>query len=109
VGTYANSVLAALSYSLPWIQQIGMSKIQSHARELNSRLRREMPRLGFECITPEGARGTIVAFAVKDGTATAAKLKSKKVDVGLSPGRMRISPSIYNTVADVDALLESLS
>jgi selenocysteine lyase/cysteine desulfurase len=109
VGTYANSVLAALSYSLPWIQKIGVAKIQSHALELNARLRAEMPRLGFDCITPAGARGTIIAFAVKDGAATAAKLKAKKVDVSLSPGRMRVSPSIYNTMADVDALLSALS
>jgi selenocysteine lyase/cysteine desulfurase len=109
VGTYANSVLAALSYSLPWIQRIGVEKIQGHALALNARLRVEMPRLGFECITPERARGTIVAFAVKDGAATAAKLKAKKVDVSLSPGRMRVSPSIYNTMADVEALLNALS
>jgi len=109
LGTYANSVLAALSYSLPWIQKIGVEKIQGHALELNARLRAEIPRLGFECITPEGARGTIIAFAVKDGAATAAKLKAKKVDVSLSPGRMRVSPSIYNTMADVDALLNALS
>jgi len=109
LGTYANSVLAALSYSLPWIQKIGVAKIQSHALELNAKLRAEMPRLGFECITPEDARGTIIAFAVKDGPATAAKLKAKKVDVSLSPGRMRVSPSIYNTMADVDSLLNALS
>ena len=109
LGTYANSVLAALSYSLPWIQQIGVAKIQSHALELNARLRKEMPRRGFECITPEDAHGAIIAFAVKDGAATASKLKAKKVDVGLSPGRMRVSPSIYNTMADVDGLLAALS
>ena len=109
VGTYANSVLAALSYSLPWIQKIGVEKIQGHALELIAKLRAEMPRLGFECITPEGARGTIIAFAVKDGAATAAKLKAMKVDVSLSPGRMRISPSIYNTMADVDALINALN
>jgi selenocysteine lyase/cysteine desulfurase len=109
LGTYANSVLAALSYSLPWIQKIGVAQIQSHALELNARLRAEMPRLGFECITPEGARGTIIAFAVKDGATAAAKLKRKKVDVSLSPGRMRVSPSIYNTTADVDSLLNALS
>jgi len=109
LGTYANSVLAALSYSLPWIQKIGVAKIQSHALELNAKLRTEMPRLGFECITPENAHGTIIAFAVKDGPATAAKLKAKKVDVSLSPGRMRVSPSIYNTMADVDSLLNALS
>jgi selenocysteine lyase/cysteine desulfurase len=108
VGTYANSVLAALSYSLPWIQQIGVAKIQAHALELNAKLRREMPRLGYECITPEDAKGAIVAFSVKDDAATAAKLTAKKIDVSLSPGRMRVSPSIYNTVADVDALLDVL-
>jgi selenocysteine lyase/cysteine desulfurase len=109
LGTYANSVLAALSYSLPWIRKIGVEKIQGHALELSAKLRAEMPRLGYECITPEAARGTIIGFAVKDGAATAAKLKAKKVDVSLSPGRMRISPSIYNTPADVDALLNALS
>jgi selenocysteine lyase/cysteine desulfurase len=109
LGTYANSVLAALSYSLPWIQQIGVAKIQSHALELNARLKKEMPRLGFECITPEGAHGAIIAFEVKDDAATASKLKAKKMDVGFSPGRMRVSPSIYNTMADVDALLAALS
>jgi len=109
LGTYANSVLAALSYSLPWIQQIGVAKIQAHALELNAKLRREMPKLGYDCITPEDAKGTIIAFAVKDNVATAAKLKAKKVDVGLNPGRMRVSPSIYNTMADVDALLAALS
>jgi selenocysteine lyase/cysteine desulfurase len=31
------------------------------------------------------------------------------VDVSLSPGRMRISPSVYNTQGDVDQLLEALS
>jgi selenocysteine lyase/cysteine desulfurase len=109
LGTYANSVLAALSYSLPWILQIGPAKIQDHALELNAKLRKEMPRLGYECITPEGAKGTIIAFAVKDNAATAAKLKAKKVDVGLNPGRMRVSPSIYNTAVDVDSLLDALS
>jgi selenocysteine lyase/cysteine desulfurase len=66
------------------------------------------PRLGYACITPESSRGTIIACAVKDNAATAAKLKAAKVDAGLSPGRMRVSPSIYNTEADVQALLAAL-
>jgi selenocysteine lyase/cysteine desulfurase len=109
VGTYANSVLAALSYSLPWIQKIGPAKIQEHALALNAKLRREMPRFGYHCITPEEARGTIIAFAVKDDARTAAKLKAKKVDVGLNRGRIRVSPAIYNTMTDVDALLNALA
>jgi len=109
VGTYANPVLAALTYSLPYIQSLGVANIQKNAQALNARLRAEMPRLGYACITPEGARGPIIAFAVKDNAGTAAKLAAKKVDVGLSAGRMRVSPSVYNSQGDVDALLEALS
>ena len=108
-GTYANGVLAALTYSLPWIQSLGVANIQRHALELNSKLRAEMPRLGYECITPEGARGAIIGFRVKDDAGTAAKLKAKKIDVSLSAGRMRVSPSVYNTRADIEALLAALS
>ncbi len=108
-GTYANGVLAVLTYSLPWLQSVGVANIQRHALELNGVLRAEMPRLGYECITPESSRGAIVGFRVKDDAGTAAKLKAKKIDVGLSAGRMRISPSVYNTRGDVEALLAALS
>ena len=109
LGTYANGVLAALTYSLPWIQRLGAANIQAHALELNAMLRSEMPRLGYACITPGSSRGSIIGFAIKDDATAAAKLKANKIDVGLSRGRMRVSPSIYNTKADVQALLEALS
>jgi selenocysteine lyase/cysteine desulfurase len=108
-GTYANAVLAALSHSLPWIQQLGVASIQQHARALNATLRKELPPLGFECITPVDAQGAIVSFGVKDDAGTAAKLKRANVDVSLNPRRMRVSPSIYNDDADVRALIEALS
>lgn len=108
-GTYANAVLAALSYSLPWIQQLGISNIQQHVHGLNAMLRKEMPQLGFDCITPVDAQGAIVSFAVKDDAVTAAKLKRANVDVSLNPRRMRVSPSVYNTEADVRSLIEALS
>ena len=109
VGTYANGVLAALTYSLPWIHQLTPARINAHALGLNAHLRSEMPRLGYPCITPETSRGSIIAFSVKDNARTADRLHARKVDVGLSPGRMRVSPSFYNTRADIDALLAALS
>ncbi len=108
VGT-ADGVLAALTYSLPWIKSLGPVNIQRHALSLNATLRREMPRLGYPCITPEDAGGPIIAFTVENDQATAARLVAKKIEVGLYPGRMRVSPSIYNTDADVQALLAALS
>ncbi|SEC10554.1 aminotransferase class V-fold PLP-dependent enzyme [Terriglobus roseus] len=109
LGTYANAVLATLSDSLPWIQRMGVANIQAHAHTLNTTLRREMPRLGYECITPEDAGASILSFRVADAAKTAAKLKAANVDVSLNPGRMRVSPSVYNHEGDIQALLSALA
>ena len=108
-GTYANAVIAALSYSLPWIEAIGVEKIHAHAKHLTGRLQAELPSLGYTPLTPLDARSSIVTFAVKDHAATARKLAQRKIDVSLGESRMRISPSIYNTDADISLLLEALS
>ena len=108
IGTYANTTIAALSYSLPLIERLGVRKIQAHAQKLLEPLKTELPKLGYACITPEESRGPIATFLVADRAKTAAALKSAKVDVALSAGRMRISPSIYNDAGDVDRLLGAL-
>ncbi len=107
-GTYANGVIAALSYSLPWIQSLGVGAIQAHTQTLLGRLKVELPRLGYPSITPDGSKSAIASFLVKDPAGAAGRLKRKGVDVSFSPGRMRVSPSVYNTQGDVDAMLEAL-
>ncbi|MDR3737448.1 MAG: aminotransferase class V-fold PLP-dependent enzyme [Terracidiphilus sp.] len=108
IGTYANAVLAALSFSLPWLQQVGVEKIHAHAQTLVARIRKELPARGYECITPAESRAAIVTFRVADEAKTAAALKRANVDVGLGEGRMRVSPSVYNTMDDVERLIAAL-
>lgn len=108
IGTYSNTTIAALSYSLSLIESLGTDKIQAHAQELLATLRKEVPRLGYACITPEGSRGPIATFLVANPASTAAALKKAGIDVSQSPGRMRISPSIYNDSTDVERLLNAL-
>jgi selenocysteine lyase/cysteine desulfurase len=108
IGTYDNATIAALSYSLPLIQRLGVANIQSHAQALSAQLRKELPRLGYPCITPAESRGPISSFLVSDPKKTAAALKAANVDVSLSSGRMRVSPSIYNDDLDVQKLLAAL-
>jgi selenocysteine lyase/cysteine desulfurase len=109
IGTYSNTTIEALSYSLPLIERLGVENIQAHAQKLLSPLRQELPRLGYACITPEDSHGSIASFLVADIRKTAAALKKANVDVSLSPGRMRVSPSIYNDEKDIDRLLAALS
>ncbi len=109
VGTVSNTTVAALSYSLDLIQRIGVDQIQAHRQPLLHRLQQELPRLGFEPLTPPDSTSPIVAFAVKDTSLLARKLKDANIDIALYPHRVRISPSIYNDEKDIEKLLNSLA
>jgi len=109
IGTYDIATIAALSYSLPLIQGLGVDKIQAHTQGLLAPLRSELPKLGYPCITPAESRGPIASFLVADPKKTATALKKGNIDVSLSTGRMRISPSVYNDESDVAKLISALA
>jgi selenocysteine lyase/cysteine desulfurase len=108
VGTVSNTTLACVNYSLEYIQRIGVANIQSHRQPLLSRLQKEMPRLGFEPMTPLDSGSPIVAFAKKDTSEISERLRRAKIDIAVYPHRVRISPSVYNDQTDIDKLLEAL-
>jgi selenocysteine lyase/cysteine desulfurase len=109
VGTVASSVAAALSVSLPYIQSLGVANIEAHRQPLLKKLQEEMPRLGFTPQTPRDSTSPIVTFAHNDMEAVTKKLAAKKVDVRVAKYWLRISPSVYNDLADIDRLLDALS
>jgi selenocysteine lyase/cysteine desulfurase len=109
VGTVSNTTAACVNYSLNYIQQPGVENIQAHRKPLLLRLQKEMPRIGFEPMTPTDSNSPIVAFAKKDAGDLPAKLKRANVDIAVYPHRVRISPSVYNDAADIDKLLDALS
>jgi selenocysteine lyase/cysteine desulfurase len=109
IGTISQTTVAALSYSLPYIQRLGVERIQAHAQSLTGRLQVELPRLGFPSVTPPDTKSPIVTFVVKEPRAIAARLEKANVDVKIDQHLMRVSPSIYNDQADIDKLLNALS
>jgi selenocysteine lyase/cysteine desulfurase len=109
VGTISQATVAALSYSLPYIQRLGVENIQAHVQSLTRRLQKEMPRLGYPSATPEGAKSAIVSFVVRDPHALSARLEKANVDVKIDQHLLRVSPSVYNNQADIDKLLNALS
>jgi len=72
-------------------------------------LRAALPSLGYPCITPAESKAPIICFGVSTPEKTADALRRAHIDVSLSPGRMRVSPSVYNTIEDVDRLIAALS
>jgi selenocysteine lyase/cysteine desulfurase len=109
LGTVANAVAAALALSIPYIQRLGVANIQQYPQPMLRRLQSEMPRLGFTPATPLDSTSPIVTFASKDTRAAARKLEAARVNVRVAPYWIRIAPSIYNDMRDIERLLEALS
>ncbi|MGE0555193.1 MAG: aminotransferase class V-fold PLP-dependent enzyme [Gemmatimonadales bacterium] len=109
LGTMASGVGAALGVSLPYIRELGVENIARHRQPLIDRLQQEMPRLGFVPQTPLGSTSPIVTFAHRRQEAIVRKLERAKVNVRVAPYWIRIAPSVYNDLTDVDRLLEALS
>ena len=110
VGTYGQGTLNALAVSLEYLQRIGVARIHAHRQPLLRRLHDELPRLGFTAITPPDTSSAIAAFTARDAERRfAARLKQADVAVTLSGERLRVSPSLFNDIHDVDTLLEALS
>jgi selenocysteine lyase/cysteine desulfurase len=105
----ANGVAAALGVSIPYIRQLGVDNIQAHRQPLLKRLQDELPRLGFTPQTPRNSTSPIVTFAHKDAAGIQRKLQAARVNVRVADYWMRIAPSVYNDMNDVERLLDALS
>jgi len=103
--------LALLGASLRYVKDLGLAKIQAHRQPLLKRLRDEVPRFGFTCVTPPGSTGGNITFAYKNVNQSPypQKLQAANVNVRFSRNWMRLSPSVYNDMADVDRFLNAMS
>ncbi len=109
VGTHAIGVSHALAQSLPYIRGLGVENIQAHRQPLLKRLREEMPRLGFEPLTPPESTSALITFALKDYKSVQSRLQKAGVNARVAQRFIRISPSVFNDVNDIDKLLAALA
>ncbi len=109
LGTLSNSAAVAMSHSLPLLLDLGIERIEAHRQPMLELLQHELPARGFLPLTPKGSRSALVAFAVEDAQQRfAAPLAEAGIYVQFYPNRLRISPSIYNDMADIERLLDVL-
>ncbi len=108
VGTISNTTIAALTYSLPWLSHMGIDKIEAHRQPLLKKLQAELPSLGFTPMTPQDSPSPIVAFKRTDAIDLRPKLNAAKINIELYEDRVRIAPSVYNTISDVERLIDAL-
>src|SRR5215468_5616438 len=108
-GSNAFGPMSALGFSLPYIRQLGVEGIEAHRQPLLERLRKEIPRLGFKLATPPETKSSLITFIVKDRQPVFERLRKTNINVRLGAHFLRVSPSVYNDMADIDRLLEALS
>ena len=104
-GSNAWGPMNALGQSLPYIAQLGVENIEAWRQPLLARLREEMPRLGFEPVTPPGTRSALITFTFKDRAPVVERLRKANVDARVGRNFIRLSPSVYNDMGDVERLL----
>jgi selenocysteine lyase/cysteine desulfurase len=73
------------------------------------RLQEELPKHGFTPLTPPEYQGSYVVFS-SEGTGARFRdaLKQAKIYVSVYKNKIRISPSVYNDMGDIDRLLKIL-
>lgn len=110
ISTPAWGALAVAAASIAHIQDLGMEAISSHRRPLIARLRDALARPDFIPLTPPDAQGPILAYAVRDAAQRFdARLAAAGVRISTYAHRIRISPSIYNDLDDVERLIDILT
>jgi selenocysteine lyase/cysteine desulfurase len=109
MGTFSWTGLVQLDYSLAWLNQLGVTAIQSWRQPLINAVQTELRRRGYEPMTPLDSKTPLVAFALQDArTKLTGPLKAANVRITTSQNRFRVSISIFNDMNDIDRLLEAL-
>jgi selenocysteine lyase/cysteine desulfurase len=98
----------ALAQSLPYIAQLGPANIEAWRQPMLAKLRAELPRVGYEPVTPPGTRSALLSFAFKDRAPVVERLRKANINVRVGRNFIRFSPSVYNDTADVEKVLEAL-
>jgi len=99
----------AVHESLRFLEEYGVERALAHSVRLNARLLERVDQERYPSLSPHPEASPIVALATSESReALAEKLAAERVVVSLAPGRIRVSPGLYNDDADIDRLVDVL-
>jgi len=110
VGTPSWEGLAVVEASLAYLHRVGVDRIAHHRAPMLERLQSALPALGFEALTPSVTQTPIAVFAFEGAShRLGPALTAAKIKVQLYRNRIRISPSVYNEMGDIEQLLRVIA
>jgi len=81
-------------------------RYRSHTSRLIERLVNGLEGLGLRVTTPRERLAAIVTFEYRDPYSLAEILRREKIVVSPRPGIIRVSPHVYNTVDEIESLID---
>jgi selenocysteine lyase/cysteine desulfurase len=99
------ATLAGLEYSIPYITNIGVPKIQAHAKPLIDRLKQELPKRGYPLLTPLNNNSPIVTVVMKDAGRLDPVFEKANVKIATRWNHVRVSVSVFNDMDDVERVI----
>lgn len=107
VGTFASEGIAALRYSLAYLNQLGIPAIQQYRQPMIKRLQDKLDKDLYKPLTPEDSVSPIVGFACSEATARGLRQKIEKegINIQVYQNRIRVSPSFYNDLEEIDRFI----
>jgi selenocysteine lyase/cysteine desulfurase len=109
VSSPSHAALWALRAAITYVLDLGIAAIESHRHSLMAQLYGGMTKLGHSPLTPVEQNSPVAAFLLRgDHLALRKRLNARGIAVGTGPNYIRVSPSVFNDIADIDALLDAL-
>jgi cysteine desulfurase/selenocysteine lyase len=101
--------LAGMNASLGLIHELGVERIAEHLRTLHAPVLDWADRSGVSVVSPRGAEGSGIICLAPDGVDQAFRaLRAARIFCSLREGAIRISPHAYNTVAEMERVVDVL-
>lgn len=104
----ASAPEAACAASLDWIMGIGVEQIQAYRKPLTDALQDGLRARGFQVVTPRETNSPIVTFAYLNASRLAPRLDPQKIVITLRANHARLSPSVFNDMADIEKFLAAI-
>lgn len=94
---------------LKFLHKHGVENLWKHSVALNQRLIAALDPKRYRCISPHTQTSPIVTFLTDTPDEVKARLKKANVVVTQIDNRIRVSPAVFNTEADIDLLAQTLN
>ena len=112
-GTGPVALIHGLEASLKLLNEVGVSRIQAYLETLTDHLCEQLRNMDYQVVSSRlaGEKSQIVCIRNSAGLSSMdlfAHLKKKNIITAPRGDRLRISPHFYNTIEEIDELVNAL-